>query len=100
MQATEPENRPDLWFEIPPLVMRNLAVGQKPSPADLTRAVGAMPNMHPDATNIYASDYGWRNDKHSDFLVLSLPEIWMWYQELFKKREELGDRGILPVGEE
>ncbi len=100
VQATEPENRPDLWFEIPPLVMRNLAVGQKPSPADLTRAVGAMPNMHPDATNIYASDYGWRNDKHSDFLVLSLPEIWMWYQELFKKREELGDRGILPVGEE
>jgi hypothetical protein len=100
VSASEAENRPDLWFEIPPLVTKNLGVGQKPSPADLTRPIGAVPNAHPDAINIDAIDYGWRSNKHSDFLELSLPEIWRWYSELFKKREELDDRGLLPAGEE
>ena len=98
--ASDPENRPDLWFEIPPLVMRNLGVGQKPSPGDLTRAIGAVPNGHTDAINIDAIEYGWRPDKHSDFLGLSMSEIWLWYQELFRSREDLEGMSILPVGEE
>jgi hypothetical protein len=98
--ATEPENRPDLWFEIPPLVTRNLAVRQKPSPADLTRAIGAVPNEHPDAINIDAIETGWRRDKHSDFLELPLPAIWQWYQGLFANRNDLEGMSILPVGEE
>jgi hypothetical protein len=80
--------------------VNNLSIGQKARPADLTRALGAVPNTHPDAINIFAGDFGWREFKHSDFLDLSMPEIWPWYQEMFKKREELDDRGILPVGEE
>ncbi len=98
--ATEPHNRPDLWFEIPPLVMKNLAAGQMPSPADLSRALGALPNIHPDAINIDAIEYGWRVDKHSDFLVQPLPAIWDWYQVLFTIRDDLGLKSILPIGEE
>jgi hypothetical protein len=98
--ATEPHNRPDLWFEIPPLVIEDLAAGQMPSPADLSLPLGTMPNIHPDAINIDAIEYGWRVDKHSDYLEQPLPAIWGWYQTLFTIRDDLGRKSILPIGEE
>jgi hypothetical protein len=98
--ATEPHNRPDLWFEIPPLVIEDLAAGQMPSPADLSLPLGTMPNIHPDAINIDAIEYGWRVDKHSDYLEQPLPAIWGWYQALFTIRDDLGRKSILPIGEE
>jgi hypothetical protein len=98
--AGEPENRPDLWFEIPPLVFGNLGVGQKPDVIDLVPPLGSVPNIHPDVFNIPAVNFGWRSDMHSDFLELALPDIWPWYRELFRKQEDLDFQRILPYEEE
>lgn len=44
----------------------------------------------------HAPDFGWGDDKHSDFLKLSLPRIWLWYEQIFDTNVPGFGEGILP----
>ena len=102
LDADDPGNRPDLAYEIPALLDRdsvpacsNIYVSEEA----LVPPLGQGPNpLETDYSfDAYVGGFGWRYDKHNDYVERSLPEIWGWYAHLLNPQAPgFEPEGILP----
>ena len=100
-QVVEPDNRPDLAYEIPAMLNPALPTGIRLPWNDLTNPLGMeeIPaNSATNMENIDNIDFAWPDSEHSWFLEGEFWQIWPWYEYLTRENEQ--NRMIIPSGRE
>ncbi len=100
-RVAEPDNRPDLAYEIPAMLNPALPTGIRFPWDDLTNPLGMEEIPENSATNmenIDTIDLAWPDSEHSWFLEGDFWEVWPWFE--FLTREDEQNRMIIPSGKE